>query len=555
MAITQPRHPARSPVGYPSGGVPRSCVLICTLPRSGSWLLAEGLRSTGSTGRPAEYFRQDYVEAYMRTGVLQYDRPPLDGSPERRRRGAARDDAERGILTMVAAVLREASTPNRVCAIKLHWGQFAALLRRLRALPEYAGVPAGQIVADVFPDPRHIRLVRRDKARQALSFERALRSGTWWRTGAGGVNAEENHLGKEDGSAEEDDLAEEDDFDFDRVQGLERMLRRNEHRWDAYFAELDDDSPVVTYEELQTDFEASVRGALTATRLWRPRMTLATPSLRRQADVVTDRSLDAYLAERRRRTPWPTPWAAPKGQIREPTMRADVITVDNFYSDPQAVRAYALRQEYYFPYQRDIDVRTGRRRASWLSSRFKSAGTCPFKSSPALIAALEAITGDKIDLEHWRRDFPTDAEGKPAKDCRRHKRSCVWNCAFHLKPANGQKLGDGVHNHLTDGWNGVGVDGWAGLLYLTPDAPLSGGLKLWRNRNPDNSFDWMTPSDNWELVDEIGNVPNRLILARGNMPHSGAAGWGSTLEDGRLYQTFFFRVLPKPRTVSVQVST
>jgi LPS sulfotransferase NodH len=498
--------------------------------------MAEGLRSTGVTGRPAEYFRPDYVKAYMRTGVLEYDRPPVDGSPERRK-AAARDRAKRGILTMVDAVLREASTPGGVCAIKLHWGQFAALLRRLRALPEYAGAPAGQIVADVFPDARHVRLTRRDKARQALSLERALRSGEWWRTGAGG------------------DDADEDEFDFDQVQRLERMLRRNEHRWDAYFAELDDDSPVVTYEELQTDFEASIRGALTATRLWRPRMTLGAPSLKRQADGVTDRSLQAYLAEQRRRTPWPTPWTSPKGQVREGSMRTDVITVDNFYADPEAVRAYALAQEYYYPYQRDVDVRTGRRRASWLSSRFKSAAACPFKSSAALIAALEQVTGDSIDLEHWRLDFPTDAEGKPADDCRRHKRSCVWNCAFHLKPANNQKLGAGVHNHLTDGWNGVGVDGWAGLLYLTPDAPLSGGLKLWRNRSLENSFDWMTPAENWELVDDIGNVPNRLILARGNMPHSGAAGWGSTLEDGRLYQTFFFKVLPKQRPASVEVST
>jgi LPS sulfotransferase NodH len=437
---------------------------------------------------------------------------------------------------MVAAVLREASTPNGACAIKLHWGQFADLLRRLRHLPEYAGVPAGEIVADVFPDPRHVRLIRRDKARQALSLERALRTGVWWRTGSNGGRADE------------------DEFDFDRVESLERMLRRNEHRWDAYFAELHDDSPTVTYEELQTDFAGSVRRALEMTQLWQPRMTISGPSLKRQADTVTDRSLEAYLAERGRRSPWPTPWKASKGQIREATMRPDVIIVDNFYADPQAVRAYALRQEYYYPYERDIDVRSGRRRASWMSSRFKSAGACPFKSSSALIAALEAVTGDTIDLEHWRSDFPTDAEGKPVEDCRRYKRSCVWNCAFHVKPDNGQKLGAGVHNHLTDGWNGVGVDGWAGLLYLSPDAPLSGGLKLWRNRNPENTFDWMTPSDNWELVDDIGNIPNRLILARGNIPHSGAAGWGSTLDDGRLYQTFFFRVLPKPRAASVTVS-
>jgi hypothetical protein len=68
-------------------------------------------------------------------------------------------------------------------------------------------------------------------------------------------------------------------------------------------------------------------------------------------------------------------------------------------------------------------------------------------------------------------------------------------------------------------------------------------LRLWRNHDPARNLDWMTPKENWELVDTLGNVPNRLILHRGNLPHSGSAGWGVSPETGRLYQTFFFKVV------------
>jgi hypothetical protein len=225
--------------------------------------------------------------------------------------------------------------------------------------------------------------------------------------------------------------------------------------------------------------------------------------------------------------------------------RASVIVVDGFYRDPEAVRAYALGRRWYHPYQADAEVRSGASPAKWLSTWFADAGACPFKSSQRLVERLEALTGDVVDRDHWSRSFPLDAEGKAAADCERHERSCLWNCSFHVKPETEQRLGDGIHNHVTDVWNSVGPDGWAGLVYLTPEAPLGAGLKLWRNRDRSRDYDWMTPGEHWELVDDLGNVFNRLILARGSLPHSGARGWGSGVEDGRLFQTFFFRVLPR----------
>ena len=224
--------------------------------------------------------------------------------------------------------------------------------------------------------------------------------------------------------------------------------------------------------------------------------------------------------------------------------RREIVVVDDFYRDPCAVRAHALRQSFYPPYEDEDDVRAGRARATWWATRFRDADCCPVKGSAALIDALERATGEPIDLAHWRAPYPVDGASKPVPPAPGQLASCLWNCAFHVKPDNGQRLGDGVHNHVTDQWNGVGPQGWAGIVYLSPDAPLSGGLHLWRNRDPARQFDWMTPAENWELVDSFGNVFNRLLLVRGDVPHSGARGWGTRLAEGRLYQTFFFKTTP-----------
>lgn len=223
-------------------------------------------------------------------------------------------------------------------------------------------------------------------------------------------------------------------------------------------------------------------------------------------------------------------------------MRTSVLVVDNFYRRPDAVRSYALGCNYYFPYQSREQVERGEPPA-WLASEFLEAKECPFKSSEALIKALEEVTGEQIDREHWNRSFPVDLEGRPAARCENDPaRGCLWNCSFHFKPQTGQRLGEGVHNHVTDIWNSVGVNGWAGLIYLNRSAPLSAGLHLWQNKDVARNFDWMTDRSNWDLHDSFANVFNRLLLVRGDVPHSGADGWANSMLTGRFYQTFFFRV-------------
>lgn len=96
----------------------------------------------------------------------------------------------------------------------------------------------------------------------------------------------------------------------------------------------------------------------------------------------------------------------------------------------------------------------------------------------------------------------------------------------------------------------------AGVLFLTPNAPLWAGLSLFRgrlsglrHRSPDALLMHLTYGgdaefnrDRWDEVDRVGNLYNRLVLFDAQLAHGASAYFGSTKEDGRLFQNFFFNL-------------
>jgi hypothetical protein len=103
-----------------------------------------------------------------------------------------------------------------------------------------------------------------------------------------------------------------------------------------------------------------------------------------------------------------------------------------------------------------------------------------------------------------------------------------------------------------------GTTNWAGIIYLTPDAPLSAGTGIFRHKasglkrwvhsehtKEENDIWSTTYADHfdytkWDMVDRIGNVYNRLILYRGDLFHVSLDYFGNNINDGRLFQPFFF---------------
>lgn len=105
----------------------------------------------------------------------------------------------------------------------------------------------------------------------------------------------------------------------------------------------------------------------------------------------------------------------------------------------------------------------------------------------------------------------------------------------------------------SDGWNT-----WAGVVYLTPNAPLSGGTGIFRHKETgltyaprledgsiNNELMNVIGRDSqdmtkWDLVDRLANVYNRLVLYRGDLFHQSLDYFGTDKYNGRLFQTFFF---------------
>tara|TARA_R100000005_G_scaffold58479_1_gene29524 strand:+ start:250 stop:825 length:576 start_codon:yes stop_codon:yes gene_type:complete len=187
-------------------------------------------------------------------------------------------------------------------------------------------------------------------------------------------------------------------------------------------------------------------------------------------------------------------------------MRTNLLIVDNFYRDPNTIRDIAL------------------------SSNFQVKGNYPGRRTRSYASDDVKQVIQTLLLPHAGKITWWSTEG--------------YNGAFQYTTAK-----DRSWIHADNGTT------WAGLVYLTPDAPLSSGTGLYKHKetgatewDPNCGIEYNDYKPNretqdytkWELVDRIGNKYNRLVLYRGNQYHVSLDYFGNNKEDGRLFQTFFF---------------
>tara|TARA_Y100000389_G_scaffold920_1_gene957 strand:- start:1513 stop:2784 length:1272 start_codon:yes stop_codon:yes gene_type:complete len=100
----------------------------------------------------------------------------------------------------------------------------------------------------------------------------------------------------------------------------------------------------------------------------------------------------------------------------------------------------------------------------------------------------------------------------------------------------------------SDSWNN-----WAGVLYLTPNAPISSGTGIYKfmdgtrtskeaeiRKNKKIIDQYSQDYTKWTLVDKVGNIFNRLVLFNSTQYHASLDYFGVNKNDGRLFQVFFF---------------
>jgi len=177
-----------------------------------------------------------------------------------------------------------------------------------------------------------------------------------------------------------------------------------------------------------------------------------------------------------------------------------LFIVDDFYSDPDKIREYALGVEF----ESDLRYYKGNRsKTSHILQGTKEA--------------FESIMGERITrfYEHG------------------------MNGRFQICTAE-----DPVVYH-SDGQK------WAAMVYLSPNAPFEAGTRLMAHRetkarHPDhNGYDrafagGFLDGTKFEMVDFVGNVYNRLMIFNSRCIHAAAQYFGTDNKTGRLTHLFFF---------------
>ena len=243
--------------------------VICTNPRSGSWLLSEGLAATGVAGHPREWFN---VLEEQRQRARWGDQGQVDPRP----------------LSYLSYLVAQGRTPNGVFGLKLHYYQLADLSAQLSQVSGYRGLPVQEAISAAFPGVRYIWLTRRDKARQAISYHRACQTDVWWQIEPG-AQVEPDRAPRE--------ARPEPRFDPVAIAGLERLAVANDAKWQSFFAQCGADPLVITYEDLAADYAGTIGAILGWLGVAHPdAVRIRPPRLRRQADELSEAWLARYTA-------------------------------------------------------------------------------------------------------------------------------------------------------------------------------------------------------------------------------------------------------------------
>ena len=258
--------------------------LVCATPRSGSTLLCHLLAQTRVAGCPEEYF-----EALAHSGVPRrpYEYFDADEHPElveRLRASFPGDEPphwSRGRYgEYLAEVLDRGTTPNGVFGAKLMWGYALDFAELLHTIPQYEGRALHELLPAVFPDLRYVRVVRRERLRQAVSLWRAIQTAAWRR-----------HP-DEDAPEDRDVL-----YDGEAIEALCGQLGDHDRAWDAFFERAGAEPYVVVYEDFVADRETTVRGVLGHLGIEAPDdLHIPAPRMERQADSTSEDWIERFRA-------------------------------------------------------------------------------------------------------------------------------------------------------------------------------------------------------------------------------------------------------------------
>lgn len=185
--------------------------------------------------------------------------------------------------------------------------------------------------------------------------------------------------------------------------------------------------------------------------------------------------------------------------------------IDNFYDDPDSVRNFALKQKYF--------------EGGW-GRGFIGRRSAEQFLFPGLKEKFEQIMGEEITAweEHdMNGRFQNAVSGEPlAYHCDSQK----WGGMLYLTPDAPYQCGTTLYAHKKTRARNFFQQGWGDAWSPDPDEIYSGGVHC--------------DGTHFEKVDVCGNVYNRLFIFDASNIHSASEYFGSNMNNGRLWQMFFF---------------
>ena len=157
------------------------------------------------------------------------------------------------------------------------WGYFDDVVGKLHSITGYEDRPVAELLSTVFPNLHYLWMTRRDKVRQAISFERAIQTNVWAMNDETPPWTGELH------------------FDFARIDALVHLVEAHEAAWRHYFVENGITPFTVVYEEFVAAYEQTAIQILheLSIPVLEP-LQFAHRRMRRQADALSEEWVQRY---------------------------------------------------------------------------------------------------------------------------------------------------------------------------------------------------------------------------------------------------------------------
>lgn len=278
---------------------PQRSYIVCATPRSGSTLVCQALTDTGIAGRPEEYF-----EALRHSGRARRPEEYFHGVEDRsilEHLGARASDSELPSRTPLWSdtaydryldwVFATGTTPNGVFGTKMMWDYFGDFVSLLRNVREYRDLPLAELLPAVFPDLTFVRVIRANKARQAVSLWKAVQTASWRKEEAQAPSGLTTLPENADTPAYRSFVDEHRPplrFHYGAIAHLLKRTIQHEAAWDAFFEHVRIKPVLVLYENFAADYTDSTISVLNRLGLEPPEGLEIKPRMKSQSDGVND---------------------------------------------------------------------------------------------------------------------------------------------------------------------------------------------------------------------------------------------------------------------------